>query len=46
MRDPADEFVLARLFCDEVTMLELVGFTTEDINPLLEFTRADSVGFC
>ena len=46
MRDPADKFVLARLFGDEISMLELVGFTAEDVNPLLEFTGGDGVRFC
>jgi len=46
MGDPPDKLVLAGLFGDEISVLELMGFTTEDIDPLLEFTRADGVGFC
>jgi len=45
MRDPADKLVLAGLFGNEISVLELMGFTTEDVNPLLEFTRGDCVGF-
>ena len=46
MRDPTDEFVLAGLLGDEISVLELVSFTAEDVNPLLEFTGGDGIGFC